>query len=85
MNFSVSDTAEYGGYTRGPRIVTKQTRKEMKKILTEIQTGKFAKEWINETFGNKQKKFLKMRKEMNNHLVEKVGSKLRGMMSWLKK
>ncbi len=85
MNFSVSDTAEYGGYTRGPRVVTKQTRKEMKKILNEIQTGKFAKEWINETFKNKQKNFLKMRKQMNNHLVERVGSKLREMMSWLKK
>lgn len=85
MNFSVSDTAEYGGYTRGPRIITKQTRKEMKKILNEIQTGKFAKEWISETFKNKQKNFLKMRKQMNDHLVEKVGSKLRGMMSWLKK
>ena len=85
MNFSVSDTAEYGGYTRGPRIITKQTRKEMKKILTEIQTGKFAKEWIDETFNKKQKNFLKMRKEMNTHLVEKTGSKLRSMMSWLKK
>jgi ketol-acid reductoisomerase len=85
MNFSVSDTAEYGGYTRGPRVVTKQTRKEMKKILNEIQTGKFAREWINETFKNKQKNFLKMRKQMNNHLVEKTGSKLRSMMSWLKK
>jgi len=57
----------------------------MKKILEEIQSGKFAKEWIKETFTNKQKNFLKMRKEMNTHLVEKVGSKLRGMMSWLKK
>ncbi len=85
MNFSVSDTAEYGGYTRGPRVITKQTRKEMKKILTEIQTGKFAKEWIDETFKNKQKNFLKMRKQMNTHLVEKTGSKLRSMMSWLKK
>ncbi len=85
MNFSVSDTAEYGGYTRGPRIITKQTRKEMKKILTEIQTGKFAKEWINETFVNKQRNFLKMRKQMNTHLLERVGAKLRGMMSWLKK
>ncbi|MCL4538896.1 MAG: ketol-acid reductoisomerase [Bacteroidetes bacterium] len=85
MNFSVSDTAEYGGYTRGPRVITKQTRKEMKKILSEIQTGKFAKEWINETFTNKQRNFLKMRKEMNTHKLEKVGSKLREMMSWLKK
>ncbi len=85
MNFSVSDTAEYGGYTRGPRVITKQTRREMKKILSEIQTGKFAKEWIRETFTNKQKNFLKMRKEMNTHRLEKVGSKLREMMSWLKK
>ncbi len=85
MNFSVSDTAEYGGYTRGPRVVNKQSRNEMKKILGEIQTGKFAKEWINETFKNKQKNFLKMRKEMNTHLIEKTGAKLRSMMSWLKK
>ncbi len=85
MNFSVSDTAEYGGYTRGPRVITKQTRREMKKILNEIQTGKFAKEWIKETFTNKQRNFLKMRKQMNTHKLEKVGSKLRGMMSWLKK
>ncbi len=85
MNYSVSDTAEYGGYTRGPRIITKQTRNEMKKILREIQTGKFAKEWIDETFNKKQKNFHKMRKEMNTHLVEKTGSKLRSMMSWLKK
>jgi len=85
MNFSVSDTAEYGGYTRGPRVVNNQSRKEMKKILTEIQTGKFAKEWINETFKNKQKNFLKMRKQMNGHLIERTGASLRSMMSWLKK
>ena len=85
MNFSVSDTAEYGGYTRGPRVISKEARKEMKKILSEIQTGKFAKEWIDETFKNKQKKFLKMRKEMNSHLIEKTGANLRSMMSWLKK
>jgi ketol-acid reductoisomerase len=85
MNFSVSDTAEYGGYTRGPRVINNQSRKEMKKILTEIQTGKFAKEWINETFKNKQKSFLKMRKQMNTHLIEKTGANLRSMMSWLKK
>ena len=57
----------------------------MEKILHEIQTGKFAKEWINETFKNKQKNFLKMRKQMNTHLIEKTGAKLRAMMSWLKK
>jgi ketol-acid reductoisomerase len=85
MNFSVSDTAEYGGYTRGPRVISNESRREMKKILKEIQSGKFAKEWIDETFKNKQKKFLKMRKEMNNHPIEKTGAKLRAMMSWLKK
>ncbi|MGC8595871.1 MAG: ketol-acid reductoisomerase [Candidatus Kryptoniota bacterium] len=85
MNFSVSDTAEYGGYTRGPRVITGKTRKEMKKILKEIQSGKFAREWIAETFENGQKNFLRMRKEMNDHLIEKVGSNLRSMMSWLKK
>lgn len=85
MNFSVSDTAEYGGYTRGPRVITRKTRKEMKKILKEIQSGKFAKEWIAETFENGQKNFLRMRKEMNEHLIEKVGNNLRSMMSWLKK
>lgn len=85
MNFSVSDTAEYGGYTRGPRVINKQSRQEMKKILSEIQSGRFAKEWIEETFKNKQKNFLRMRKQMNTHLIEKTGANLRSMMSWLKK
>jgi ketol-acid reductoisomerase len=75
---SVSNTAEYGGRTRGPRIINKDARKEMKKILKEIQTDKFAKEWIKECeTGNK--KLNKMRKEDANLKIEKVGGKLRQM------
>ena len=75
---SVSNTAEYGGRTRGPRIITKETRREMKKILKEIQTDKFAKEWIKECESG-QKKFNKMRKEDAELQVEKVGAQLRKM------
>jgi ketol-acid reductoisomerase len=85
MRYSVSDTAEYGDYTRGPRIVTKKTRAEMKKILKEIQAGKFAKEWINENRGGKRKKFLAMRKAQQTAKIEKVGGELRKMMPFLKK
>jgi len=84
MRKRVSDTAEYGDLTRGKRIVTEKTRKEMKKILKEIQKGKFAKEWMAEN-KNGRKKFTKMRKEGENHPIEKVGEKLRGLMSWMKK
>ena len=84
MRKRVSDTAEYGDLTRGKRIVTKRTRQEMQKILKEIQKGQFAKEWMAENKNNR-KNFLKMRKEGENHPVEKVGTKLRGMMSWMKK
>jgi len=82
MNYSVSDTAEYGGMTRGSRLITKETRNEMKKILDEIQTGKFADEWLNE-YRSGQKNMEKLRKENREHQIEKVGSKLREMMSWL--
>ena len=82
MNYSVSDTAEYGGMTRGSRLITKETRNEMKKILNEIQTGKFADEWLNE-YRSGQKNMEKLRKENREHQIEKVGSKLREMMSWL--
>ena len=82
MNYSVSDTAEYGGMTRGSRLITKETRNEMKKILGEIQTGKFADEWLNE-YRSGQKNMEKLRKENREHQIEKVGSKLREMMSWL--
>jgi ketol-acid reductoisomerase len=82
MNYSVSDTAEYGGMTRGSRLITKETRNEMKKILGEIQTGKFADEWLSE-YRSGQKNMEKLRKENREHQIEKVGSKLREMMSWL--
>jgi ketol-acid reductoisomerase len=82
MNYSVSDTAEYGGMTRGSRLITKETRNEMKKILDEIQTGKFADEWLNE-YRSGQKNMEKLRKENREHQIEKVGAKLREMMSWL--
>lgn len=84
MRRKVSDTAEYGDLTRGPRIVTSKTRAEMQKILKEIQTGKFAKEWMAEN-KNKRKNFLKLRKAGDVHPIEKVGARLRSMMSWVKK
>lgn len=82
MNYSVSDTAEYGGMTRGPRIINNETKKVMKQILEDIQTGKFAEEWINEN-KNGQPVLNKLREENKNHLIEKVGAQLRSMMSWL--
>ncbi|MBI3679021.1 MAG: ketol-acid reductoisomerase [Acidobacteria bacterium] len=84
MRYSVSDTAEYGDYTRGPRIINQQTRAEMKKILAEIQSGQFAKEWIQE---NKtvRANFLAMREAGKNLLVEKTGAPLREMMTFLKR
>ena len=84
MRKRVSDTAEYGDMSRGPRIVNARTRAEMKKILKEIQSGKFAAEWMAEN-KNGRKNFIKMRKAGETHLIEKVGSRLRGMMSWMKK
>ncbi len=82
MNYSVSDTAEYGGMSRGPRLITSETKKEMKKILEEVQSGKFAKEWLEE-YNSGASKFNEMRKENREHSIEVVGAKLRGMMSWL--
>ena len=82
MNFSVSDTAEYGGMTRGSRIITDQTRAEMKKILEEVQNGDFAREWIEEN-ARGGPVMEKLRGEMKEHPIEKVGVKLRQMMSWL--
>jgi ketol-acid reductoisomerase len=84
MRFSVSDTAEYGDYSRGPRIVNQKTRDEMKKILGEIQSGQFAKEWIEENQTGR-KKFLAMREVDKDHRIEVVGRKLRAMMPFLKK
>ncbi|MBZ5602798.1 MAG: ketol-acid reductoisomerase [Acidobacteriia bacterium] len=84
MRYSVSDTAEYGDYTRGPRVVTGETRKEMKKILSEVQSGEFAKQWICENQTGRRN-FLAMREAAQNQPIEKVGKELREMMTFLKK
>jgi len=84
MRYSVSDTAEYGDYTRGPRIVNDQTRAEMKKILAEIQSGQFAKQWIDENKSGRHK-FLAMRDAAQTDQIETVGKSLRDMMPFLKK
>ena len=84
MRYSISDTAEYGDYTRGPRIVTEQTRAEMRKILSEIQSGQFAKEWMDENRSGRHK-FLHMREKATDQPIEKIGAELREMMTFLKK
>lgn len=83
MRYSISNTAQYGDLTRGPRVIGEETRKELKKILTEIQNGSFAKEWIDECKKGKPN-FNALTKADESHLIEKVGSELRGMMSWIK-
>jgi ketol-acid reductoisomerase len=84
MRYSVSDTAEYGDYTRGPRVVNEQTRAEMRKILAEIQAGDFARQWIEENKTGR-KKFLADREAARHQPIEEVGRELRGMMTFLKK
>jgi len=84
MNYSVSDTAEYGGYTRGTRIVDEMTRDEMVEILAEIQDGSFAKEWILENQAGKPV-FNALRRMESEELIEEVGAELRQMMPWLNK
>jgi ketol-acid reductoisomerase len=83
MRYSVSDTAEYGDYARGPRVINDQVRAEMKKVLEEIQNGQFAREWILENQAGRPA-FLAMRRRNADHLVEQVGAQLRSMMTWLK-
>ena len=83
MRYVVSDTAEYGDLTRGKRIITDQTQQEMKKILSEIQSGEFAREWIAENQANRPV-FNALRENEKNLLIEKVGQKLRKMMAWIK-
>jgi ketol-acid reductoisomerase len=82
MRYSVSNTAEYGDYTRGPRIVTEQTKAEMKKILNEIKSGQFAREWILENKANAPG-FKAMRKADREHPIEVVGRRLRKLMTWI--
>ena len=81
MRFSISDTAEYGDYTRGPRVITAAVRQEMEKMLGEIQSGAFAREWLKECREGAAN-FQRMRRTENDHLIERVGSKLRAMMPW---
>lgn len=85
MRYSISDTAEYGDYMIGKRIITDETRKEMKKVLTEIQDGTFASRWIAENKAGGRAEFLATRQRQAEHQLEKVGAELRKMMSWLKK
>jgi len=85
MRYSISDTAEYGDYITGKRIITDETRKEMKKVLTEIQNGTFASRWISENKAGGKAEFLSMRRNESEHQLEVVGTELRKMMSWLKK
>ena len=85
MNYSISNTAEYGEYMSGPRIVNKEeTKKRMKEVLAEIQSGKFTKQWMDEC-KNGQKNFLKTREKLAEHPVEKVGAGLRALMPWIAK
>ncbi len=84
MRYSISNTAQYGDLTRGPRIITEETKKEMAKILNEIQSGQFAREWILECKANKPV-FNALTKKGEQHPLEEVGAKLRSMMPWLKK
>jgi ketol-acid reductoisomerase len=84
MRYSVSDTAEYGDYTRGPRMINDMVREEMEQILTEIQDGSFAKEWILENQAGRPVFNTRKRTE-SEHLIEEVGAELRKMMPWLKK
>jgi ketol-acid reductoisomerase len=82
MRYSISNTAEYGDYTRGPRIVTEETKKEMKKILEEIRSGQFARDWILENKAGAAS-FKATRRRERQHGVEQVGKELRRMMSWI--
>ncbi len=83
MNYSISDTAEYGNYTRGPRLIDDSTKARMRDILKEVQSGQFAHEWIEECEqgGNG---LLELRRQSKEHPIEKIGKKLRSMMSWIR-
>jgi ketol-acid reductoisomerase len=81
MRYSISDTAEYGDYTRGPRVITDETRAQMRRILEEIQNGSFAREWLAEN-RNGRPNFDRMRQADRDHQIERVGAQLRAMMPW---
>ena len=82
MRYSISTTAEYGDLTRGPRVITENTKAEMRQILEEIRSGKFAEEFIGEIRGGANH-FNELRAEGESHQIEKVGKDLRGMMPWI--
>ncbi|MFO1059899.1 MAG: ketol-acid reductoisomerase [Dongiaceae bacterium] len=84
MRYSISNTAEYGDYTRGSRVITDETRAEMKRILADIQSGRFARDWVLENHAG-QPSFKAMRRMHAEHSIEEVGAKLRGMMPWIGK
>jgi ketol-acid reductoisomerase len=84
MRYSISDTAEYGDYTRGPRVIDDHVRQQMKQILNNIRSGAFAREWIIENQAGRPS-FLALRRQNQEHLIERVGAELRGMMPWLQK
>ena len=84
MRYSISNTAEYGDYSRGSRIVNAETKAEMKRVLTEIQSGAFAREWMLENRVG-QPAFKAMRRGAAEHPIEEVGERLRGMMPWIAK
>ncbi|HSM20000.1 MAG TPA: ketol-acid reductoisomerase, partial [Hyphomicrobiales bacterium] len=83
MNYSVSNTAEYGEYVSGPRVITPETKKEMRRILDDIQNGKFVSQWMSECQAG-QPRFKATRRVNDAHPIEEVGAKLRGMMPWIK-
>ena len=85
MRYSISNTAEYGDYRTGKRLITEDTRREMKQVLSEIQDGTFASEFMQEFSSGRKARFLATRRKESEHKLEKVGKELRGMMSWLKK
>jgi len=84
MRYSISNTAEYGDYTRGPRVITDETKAEMKRILDDIQSGRFARDWVLENKAG-QASFKAMRRRAAEHEIEQVGERLRGMMPWISK
>jgi ketol-acid reductoisomerase len=83
MNYSISNTAEYGEYVSGPRVITPETKAEMKRILNDIQSGKFTRDWMLENKVN-QTSFKATRAKLAEHSIEHVGAKLREMMPWIK-
>jgi ketol-acid reductoisomerase len=83
MNYSISNTTEFGEYVSGPRVITPQTKEEMKKILKDIQTGAFTSEWMRE-YRAGQAKFKATRRMNDAHPIEEVGARLRDMMPWIK-